>query len=229
MNTKTEGSLYIVATPIGNLQDITYRAINILKDEISLIYCEDTRQTKKLLNHYGINVPTKSLHTHSSEKKIDDLISYINSGNSVAYCTDSGTPGISDPGNKIVKKARQSNINVVPIPGPSALTALLSVSGFVGKTVIFGGFLSKKEGKRKKELEKLREFTGIIIIYESPYRIKKMLLAIKDVFGNAEIIIGREMTKFFEQFINGTIDEIINDLDSLKEKGEFAIAISNLD
>jgi 16S rRNA (cytidine1402-2'-O)-methyltransferase len=221
------GTLYIIATPIGNLEDFTFRALRILKEEISIVYCEDTRQTRKLLQHYNITVETRSFHTHSSDKKLLEITTLLEKGSSIAYCTDSGTPSISDPGSKLVSAVRMNNIPVVPVPGPSALTTLVSASGFMEKNVIFGGFLSKKEGKRKNELSRLKECKGVIVIYESPYRIKKTLTAIQAVFGNVQVCIGREMTKMFEEFIVDTIDTIMENIDDLKEKGEFAVAILN--
>jgi 16S rRNA (cytidine1402-2'-O)-methyltransferase len=222
-----QGTLYIIASPIGNLGDMTFRAVSILKEKIDAVYCEDTRQTKKLLNHYGINLPTRSLHTHSSEQKLDNAVDFMLEGHSAAYITDSGTPGISDPGSRLVAAARDRGITVCPIPGPSALAAIASVSGFHGKHIIFAGFLARKDGKRRKELTKLKEFPGLIIIYESPYRIKKLMPAIQEVFPGRQVLIGREMTKLFEEFIFGTSDELMINLDAIKEKGEFAVAINN--
>ena len=222
-----QGTLYIIATPIGNLEDITYRAVRILSEEIDIAYCEDTRQTKKLLNHYGIKIHTNSLHTHSSDSKIIKLCDDIKSGTTVAYMTDSGTPGISDPGSKLVSFARDREINVIPIPGPSALSSIVSISGFQQKQVIFGGFLSKKKSKMGKDLDKLLKFNGIIVIYESPYRIKQLITVINSIIPDNRIFIGREMTKFYEEFYSGTVSEIFMNLDEIKEKGEFTIAISN--
>lgn len=221
------GILYIIATPIGNLEDITFRAVRILKEAIDVVYCEDTRQTRKLLNHYGIHAPTQSLHTHSSIQKIEGVIDLLLGGKSVAYVTDSGTPGLSDPGSRLAAAARERNIPVCPIPGPSALAALISVSGYHGKNVAFAGFLSKKENRRRKELLSLKEFIGLIILYESPYRIKKLLNAVRDVFPGCPVLIGREMTKFHEEFIYDTIENLTARADTIKEKGEFAVAIFN--
>ncbi|MFC1669889.1 16S rRNA (cytidine(1402)-2'-O)-methyltransferase [Spirochaetota bacterium] len=222
-----QGKLYIISTPIGNMDDITIRAVNTLKNKIDIAYCEDTRQTSKLLNHYNVQVPKLSLHSHSSEKKINRLIDNLKQGKNAAYLTDSGTPGVSDPGNKIVNYARANGIKVIPIPGPSALTSIISVSGFRGKAVAFSGFLSKKGAKRKKELLELKNFDGVIVIYESPHRIKKTLTDICEIFNGHDIFIGREMTKMYEEFIHGTSDDILKNLDNIKEKGEFTIAISN--
>jgi len=220
-------SLYIIAAPIGNPEDMTLRALRVLKETVAIIYCEDTRQTARVLSYHGINKPLRSLHMHSDDRKILSLISEVNNGVNIGYMTDSGTPGLSDPGSKIVSMARKEGINVIPIPGVSALTTLISVSGFPEKTVLFGGFLSKKPGKRVNELNRLKTHEGILIIYESPHRIKKTLKDIGEVFPGREIVIGREMTKKFEEYISfnsGSMDSIINEL---TEKGEFAIGILN--
>lgn len=222
-------SLYIIAAPIGNPEDITLRALRILKETVSIVYCEDTRQTARILSYHGINKPLRSLHMHSDEKKILSLINEIKNGISIGYMTDSGTPGLSDPGSRIVSMARREGVNVIPVPGVSALTTLISVSGFPEKTVLFGGFLSKKPGKRVNELNRLKTHEGIIIVYESPHRIKKTLRDIGEVFSGREIVIGREMTKKFEEYLNFNADSMGTVLDTLTEKGEFAIGILNKD
>lgn len=221
------GILYIIASPIGNIEDITLRAVRILREEVSLVYCEDTRQTRKLLDAYEVKARTKSIHAHSSDRKIEEACEELKSGQNIAYLTDAGTPGLSDPGSRLVQEARKQGIAVQPLPGPSALAALVSVAGFPEKNIIFGGFISKKPGRRIHELEKLREFEGIIVIYESPYRIKKLIDAVSQVFPDSQVIIGREMTKHFEEFITGTASEIHSRADSIQEKGEFSIAILN--
>ena len=222
-----QGILYIIASPIGNLEDFTIRAINTLKESTDIVFCEDTRRTKKLLNHYGINIKTQSLHEHSSKKKINFAIKLLKDGISIAYLTDSGTPGISDPGSKLIQESRQNNIKIIPLPGPSAQTSIISVSGFSANNIYFAGFLSKKDGKRKRELEKLKEYKSVIIIYESPYRIKKLLKTIANIFPKSDIIIGREMTKIHEEFLCGNISDILNNIDNIKELGEFTVAIDN--
>ncbi|MDY6967094.1 MAG: 16S rRNA (cytidine(1402)-2'-O)-methyltransferase [Spirochaetota bacterium] len=226
-NSKNPGILYVIASPIGNLEDISYRAVRILKEEIEHLFCEDTRQTRKLLNNYEIKSKTYSLHSHSSNIKIESAIKLLNDGYTVGYITDSGTPGLSDPGSSLIREARKINIPIVPLPGPSALSNIISVSGFPGKNIIFLGFLSRKDGKRKKELEKLKDYCGVIVIYESPHRIKKLLKDVYEIFPKCEIVIGREMTKIYEEYITGTIEEIYNDIDNFKERGEFTIAIFN--
>jgi 16S rRNA (cytidine1402-2'-O)-methyltransferase len=220
-------SLYIIAAPIGNPEDMTLRALRILKETVAIIYCEDTRQTARVLSYHGINKPLRSLHMHSDDRKILSLISEVNNGVNIGYMTDSGTPGLSDPGSRIVSMARKEGINVIPVPGVSALTTLISVSGFPEKTVLFGGFLSKKPGRRVNELNRLKTHEGILIVYESPHRIKKTLKDIGDVFPDREIVIGREMTKKFEEYISFNSGEMNTIIDKLTEKGEFAIGILN--
>jgi len=224
-----KASLYIIAAPIGNPEDMTLRALRVLKETVAIIYCEDTRQTARVLSYHGINKPLRSLHMHSDDRKIMSLISEVNDGINIGYMTDSGTPGLSDPGSKIVSMARREGINVIPVPGVSALTTLVSVSGFPEKTVLFGGFLSKKPGKRVNELNRLKTHEGILIIYESPHRIKKTLKDIGEVFPGREIVIGREMTKKFEEYINFNADSMTSIIEKLTEKGEFAIGILNKD
>lgn len=223
----TSSALYIIAAPIGNPDDMTIRAVNMLRDTIDIIYCEDTRQTGRILSHFGISRPLRSLHMHSDDRKIRELISEIQSGKNIGYMTDAGTPGLSDPGSRIVATARSEGIDVIPLPGVSALTTLVSVSGFPDKSVLFGGFLSKKPGKRVNELKRMREHEGILVIYESPHRIRKTLTDIKEVFPDREIVIGREMTKKFEQYLRLNAKEMDELLETLTEKGEFAIAILN--
>ncbi len=221
------GTLYIVATPIGNLEDFTYRAVATLREKIDCVYCEDTRQTRKLLAHYGISLETRSLHAHSSHRKIEEALRMLREGKSIAYLTDSGTPGISDPGAALVAAARGDGIPVSPLPGPSAITAIASVSGFRGRRIIFCGFPSRKEGKRDRELLALRDIEGIIVLYESPHRIEKLLIAVSRAFPGAPVLIGREMTKFHEEFIHCTADDLPRVAGEITRKGEFTILISN--
>lgn len=223
----TDASLYIISSPIGNPEDMTLRALRILRDIIDIVYCEDTRQTGKILSWHGISKPLRSLHMHSDEKKIHSLINEVRENKNICYMTDSGTPGLSDPGSRIVSMARKEGISVIPVPGVSALATLVSVSGFPEKSILFGGFLSKKPGRRVNELNRLKIHEGIIVIYESPHRIKKTLKDIGEVFPGKEIIIGREMTKKFEEYIQFNSDSMNSILDSLAEKGEFAVGIFN--
>lgn len=222
-----KGKLFIVATPIGNLDDISYRAVKVLRDEADIIICEDTRQTGKLLKNFSIKKTKTSLHSHTSNMKIENLCGKIAEGKSAAYLTDSGTPSVSDPGSRLVSYARSMDIDIVPIPGPSALTSIISVAGFSEKRLIFTGFLSKKESKMKRELFELSSLRGILVIYESPYRIKKLLKILSEIFPENRMIIGREMTKLYEEFYTGKGRELWDKSDEIKEKGEFTIAILN--
>lgn len=222
-------SLYIIASPIGNPEDITMRALNILQETIDVIYCEDTRHTARLLSYHGIRKPLRSLHSHSDDSKIQQLIDEINEGKNIAYMTDSGTPGLSDPGSRLVFIARSSGINIIPVPGVTALATIISISGFPEKSILFSGFLSKKPGRRINELTRLREHEGIIVIYESPHRIGKTLADICEVFPGREIIIGREMTKKFEEYIRYNTSDMRGLPVDITEKGEFTIGILNKD
>ncbi|MEI7690022.1 MAG: 16S rRNA (cytidine(1402)-2'-O)-methyltransferase [bacterium] len=217
--------LYVVATPIGNLGDITLRAIETLK-EVDLIACEDTRHTLKLLNHFEIKKPLISFHQHSKIQKVEQIISSINSGQKVALVTDAGTPGISDPGQVLISAAHEDNIRVIPIPGVSALTALVSVSGLKNSEFEFIGFLPHKKGRQTK-LKEIAQSQMPVIIYESPYRIKKLLNELLVAVGDQKIVVGREITKKFEEIYRGKISSV---LPTIKEKGEFVLIIErNLD
>ena len=223
---KEPGCLYMIASPLGNLQDITLRALEILQ-LVDVIYCEDTRQTKKILQSHGITALTRSWHANSSDKKITEVLNLLAEGKKIAYLTDAGTPGVSDPGSKLVQAAGANNFLVCPLPGPSALTALVSVSGYLGRRIFFLGFLSKKEGKRKKELEEFKNHEGLLVVYESPYRVIKLLKLIVEVFPEQEIIIGREMTKIFEEFWRGKGEALLEKIDKITQKGEFTLGILN--
>ncbi|MBP7585967.1 MAG: 16S rRNA (cytidine(1402)-2'-O)-methyltransferase [Spirochaetes bacterium] len=223
--TAPAGKLYVIATPIGNLDDITLRAVKTLREDVAGVYCEDTRQSRKLLNHLGISLPAWPLHSNSPEGHYARAVEFLREGNSAAYLTDSGTPGVSDPGSALVRACREAEIEIVPIPGPSALTALLSISGFPGRDILFMGFLSRKPGKRRKELESLRGGASVGIIYESPARVRKLLLEIVEFLPEAHIVIGRELTKLHEEIIAGSIADICARIDTVREQGEFAIAL----
>lgn len=215
-----EKTLYIVATPIGNLQDITLRALEILKS-VEVIFCEDTRQTRKLLTHYEIKKPLISLHQHTKEQNIKTTIERYTR---MAYVTDAGTPGISDPGNKIVAVAVQLGIRIVPIPGPCAAVAALSVSGLPTDKFIFLGFLPRKGQQRTMELIRDAQFT--VCFYESPHRIVKSLVALKNYMAlDRQIMVGRELTKQFETIYRGNIEEVLKQVEN-KQKGEFVVIVS---
>lgn len=218
------GLLYIVATPIGNLEDITLRAMRILQ-EVDLIAAEDTRHTRKLLNAFEIATPLISLHEHNEREKSSVIIAKIKSGMSVAYVTDAGTPCISDPGYLLVKAARAQNIRVVPVPGVSAVAAALSVAGFPADNFIFCGFLPAKENKRRKFLENLKGEENTIVFYESPARYRAALQDIHNVLGDREIVVARELTKMFEEIKGGKVSSFLADGLKGKVKGEFTIII----
>jgi 16S rRNA (cytidine1402-2'-O)-methyltransferase len=221
---KQSGTLYIVATPIGNLEDITLRAIRILK-EVDLIAAEDTRRTKKLLNAYEIKTPLISLHEHNEKEKSTTIIYKIMSGVNVAYVSDAGTPCISDPGYYLVGIARQEKINVVPVPGPSAVVTALSAAGFPADNFLFCGFLPAKDKKLRQYLESLKNEVRTIVFYESPVRFRATIHAISDVLGDRDIVVAREMTKKFEEIKKGSIYDFIGMENSGKAKGEFTIVI----
>jgi len=218
------GNLYIVATPIGNLKDITFRAIETLK-EVDLIVCEDTRQTRKLLNHYKIKKPVLSYHQHSSEKKIEDLMNRIQKGESIAYVSDAGTPNISDPGGKLVEFAFKQGIKTIPIPGPSALTTLISVSGIRMDEFCFFGFIPHKKG-RQKFYKKIKESKIPIVFFESSHRIKRTLRDLSELIPQRQMIIGRELTKMFETIYQGEISVLHKEFEAQeKVKGELAVIV----
>ena len=216
------GKLYLVATPIGNLEDITLRAIRILK-EVDIVVAEDTRQTLKLLNHLEISKPLISYHRHNEDIKVDKLIEKLNEGNNIALVSDAGTPVISDPGEIIVKEALKSNIDIIPIPGACALINGLIASGLDAKEFCFLGFLSLNKKIRKEKLEEIKNENKTVILYEAPHKILNTLKDLQEILGERKVVLARELTKIHEEFIRGTIDEL---LEKYKEpKGEHIIII----
>ena len=218
------GTLYIVATPIGNLEDITIRAINTLKS-VDIIACEDTRHSKILLDKYGIKKYLVSFYSYNQVRKTDYLMAQLKTGKNVAIVSDSGTPGISDPGYIMIKSAIDSNIEVETIPGPTALISALVVSGKPTNKFIFEGFLSNKSSQRKKRLSELKGNGYTLVIYESPHRILSFLQDIIDVLGDVEIACMRELTKKFQQIKRGKVSEILEYYSKNKPKGEFVVII----
>ena len=216
------GKLYLVATPIGNLEDITLRALRILK-EVDIIAAEDTRNTLKLLNHFEIKKPLISNHRHNEDDREDVLINKLKEGKNIAVVSDAGTPGISDPGEVIVKKAIEENIQVIPIPGACAAINALIASGLDTKEFTFFGFLPLNKKLRKEKLEEIKNESKTSIIYEAPHKIKDSLKDLKTVIGNRKIVLAREITKIHEEFIRGNIDDIIDKCDDLK--GEMILLI----
>jgi len=222
------GVLYIVATPIGNLEDITFRAIRVL-EEVDIVLCEDTRVTRKLLDHYHLETETISYFQHSKLSKVDSIIKMLEDGVKMALVTDAGTPGISDPGQELIStiKAESPGTIIQPIPGPSALTAAASVSGMIEKEFYFAGFLPKKKGRETK----FRQFAKLpipIVIYESAMRLERTLGDIKNYLGtNTEVFVAREITKMFEEYFGGKISKVISELDQHTIKGEIVLIIKN--
>lgn len=218
-------TFYMVATPIGNLGDITYRAVETLKG-VDVIACEDTRHTQLLLTKYDIHKRLIACHSYNERESAKGIVALLSQGQSVAYVSDAGTPGISDPGARVVSAVREAGYPVCPIPGASALVTLVSASGFVGKAFTFEGFLSPKAGRRKKRLEELLSRPEAFVIYESPFRVVKTLGEIAAADGNREVVAGREMTKIHEEYLAGTAKEVADELVSRPVvKGEFAILV----
>ena len=218
-----EGKIYLVATPIGNLEDITLRALRILK-EVDLIAAEDTRNTLKLLNHYEISKPLISYHRHNEEIRVDGLIEKAKNGKNIAIVSDAGTPGISDPGNIIVKEAIKNNIQIIPIPGACAAINALIGSGLDTKEFAFFGFLPLNKKLRNEKLKEIKNQTKTVIIYEAPHKIKNTLEDLKDILdNNRKVVLARELTKIHEEFIIGNIEQLIEKTKDLK--GEMILVI----
>ncbi len=216
------GKLYIVATPIGNLEDITLRALKILK-EVDLIAAEDTRQTLKLLNYYEINKPLISYHRHNEDVKSGILIEKLKNGENIALVSDAGTPGICDPGEEVIKKAIEENIEVIPVPGACAMINALICSGISTKEFEFFGFLPLNKKLRKEKLNEIKNSNKTVIIYEAPHKMKSTLEDLKEILEDRNIVLARELTKIHEEFIRKNIDELLNDIDKLK--GEMILII----
>ena len=215
------GKLYIVSTPIGNLKDITLRAIEVLKS-VDLIASEDTRVTLKLLNRYNIKKPLVSIHERSKPEKVKRLVEEMKKENkNVAFVTDAGTPGIADPGGLLVSGAVKEGIEVIPIPGPSAVTTALSIACFPGNEFVFLGYFPKKKG-RQTLLQNLKKEERLVVFFESPFRILKTLKDLNEYLGNREIVVFRELTKKFEEIYRGKISEV---LPKIKPRGEFVVII----
>ena len=218
------GKLYLVATPIGNLEDITLRALRVLK-EVDVIFAEDTRYTGQLLYHYQIKKPLQSYHDHNERRQTQTLLQLLEEGRNVALVTDSGTPGISDPGFKAVRAYLEHGGQPEMVPGPCALVSALSGSGLATNAFYFGGFLPNKSGAREKKLRELADRPETLIFYESPYRIVKTLEAVKRIYGERRVILARELTKKFEEFLRGTADELLAHFKSRAPKGEFVVLV----
>ncbi|MCD8501025.1 MAG: 16S rRNA (cytidine(1402)-2'-O)-methyltransferase [Bacillaceae bacterium] len=218
------GMLYIVPTPIGNLEDITYRSLKILK-EVDLIAAEDTRQTKKLCNYFDIETKLVSYHEHNKESSGSKLIELMNSGKKIALVSDAGMPAISDPGFELVSECIDMKIPVIPLPGANAALLALVASGITTDHFFFFGFLNRSKKEKKKELEKLKAFQYTIIFYESPHRLKDTLNTILNVLGDRKISICRELTKKFEEFVRGTLSEVLEHINEVETRGEYCIVL----
>jgi 16S rRNA (cytidine1402-2'-O)-methyltransferase len=218
------GTLYVVATPIGNLEDITARALRVLR-EVDVIACEDTRRTRALLSHFDIHTPTVSYYEHNKLARGPQLLRQLTEGRSIALVTDAGTPGISDPGFLLVREVRAAGVPVVPVPGPSAVAAALSAAGIPADRFVFDGFPPIKPGRRLNRLTALRELDTTIVLYESPHRILATLAAIAEVFGEREIVVGRELTKQFEEIVRAPARAHHERLAAAGVRGEFTIVI----
>ena len=218
------GVLYIVATPIGNLEDITLRALRVLK-EVDLIAAEDTRHTKGLLVHYDISTPLTSCHEHNEKAKAHALVVRLERGANIALVSDAGTPTLSDPGCRFVREAIKSGINVGPVSGPSALAAALSASGLEVDQFIFEGFLPAKKKERRERLRKLQDEKRVIIFYEAPHRLRESLQDLFEILGDREVVLGRELTKVYEEFIRGRLSQVRAEADRRELRGEMALIV----
>jgi 16S rRNA (cytidine1402-2'-O)-methyltransferase len=221
---KKKGILYMVATPIGNLEDITVRALRVLK-EVDLIAAEDTRHSRILLSTYGIRTPLISLHEHNERERSALIVSKIENGMSVAYVSDAGTPCVSDPGYHLVAAVLENGIHVVPVPGPSAVIAALSVCGFPADQFLFYGFLPPKSNRRRRFLESIKDEEQTLIFYESPARIADAMQEIHEVLGDREVVVARELTKMFEEIRQGRVSVIASGMSRSKARGEFTIIV----
>ena len=221
------GKLFVVATPIGNLQDISFRAVETLK-KVNCIFAEDTRTSKKLINHYDIDTKLYSYHDHSSEKEIARLLDILKDQKDVALISDAGTPTISDPGYSLIRQCINEGIDVIPIPGASALTAAISASGLPSDAFAFIGFLPTKKG-RKKKISSLENLDMTFVLFESPHRLIKTLNQLKEALGERPIVVARELTKLYEEIIRGNFSSAIEFFEAKKIKGEIVIMIGKND
>jgi len=223
------GTLYIVATPIGNLDDLTQRALSVLR-QVDVIACEDTRHTRKLLTHFGIDARTVSYHEHNETSRATELADLLTAGRDVAVVSDAGTPLISDPGFRIVRAAIERGISIVPIPGASAFVTALAASGLASDQIFFGGFLPARATARRIKLEEIRSLNATVIFYEAPHRIAGALRDAHEVLGNRPAVVARELTKLHEEFARGTLSELANLFsDANRARGEVVLMIAGAD
>jgi 16S rRNA (cytidine1402-2'-O)-methyltransferase len=225
MQNRPEGTLYIVSTPIGNLEDITLRALRILK-EADLVAAEDTRRTRQLLAHYGIQKPLLSYHEHNERIREEKLLKELREGKKVALVTDAGTPGVSDPGEPLIRRAIREKIPLVPIPGPAAAIAALSIAGLPTDRFLFCGFLPAKSSARKKSLEALRRRPETLVLYESPRRLSAFLQEALEILGDREAAVNREITKVFEETLRGTLSEVLARIAGKEVRGEITVVVA---
>jgi 16S rRNA (cytidine1402-2'-O)-methyltransferase len=218
------GTLYLVATPIGNLEDITLRALRVLA-EVDLIACEDTRHTQKLLGHFKISRPLVSYHEHNEQERAVQLCDRIEAGASIALVSDAGTPVVSDPGYRLTQEAATRGIPVVPIPGATALIAALAASGLPTNEFVFGGFLPSRRGARRARLTDFLVYPSTLIFYEAPHRIRDTVGDAKDILGDRDAAVARELTKLHEEFIRGRLSEILTQIHAVQPRGEYVLLI----
>lgn len=218
------GTLYLVATPIGNLADMTFRAVDVLRS-VDVIACEDTRHTQKLLNHYRIATRTVSYHEHNEHERAEELVESLIAGRSVAVVSDAGTPGICDPGSRMVLRAAEAGIAVVPVPGAVAFVNAIIASGLASDRIFFGGFLPSKKGDRRKRLDEVRDIPATLVFYETPHRIARSLIDCLEILGERRAAVARELTKLHEEMRRGTLSELVRDLGKAASKGEFVLVI----
>ena len=220
-----KGILYVVSTPIGNLEDVTLRAINILR-KVNLVAAEDTRRAMTLLRRYEVKTPITSLFEHNEPVKKEVLLTRLEAGEDIALISDAGTPGISDPGFRLVQSAIEKDVSVVPIPGPSALLAALSVSGLPTDSFHFFGFLPPKGAKRRKRLEEIRDLRGTVILYEAPHRVLRTLRDLNETCGDRYIVVARELTKVHEEVVRGTTTEVLKEIGQKRMRGEITLVVA---
>jgi 16S rRNA (cytidine1402-2'-O)-methyltransferase len=221
------GTLYLVATPIGNLKDMSFRAVEVLKS-VGVIACEDTRHTRKLLNHFEISNKLVSYHDHNEAERSDELAAALEDGVSVAIVSDAGTPGISDPGYRVVARAIEIGADVVSIPGPTAFISAVIASGLPTDSIFFGGFLPSKKNDRRKRLTEIADVPATLVFYESPRRIASALADCLDILGDRPAVIARELTKLHEEFLRGNLSELISKIDPATFKGEAVLLIDRV-
>jgi len=222
------GTLYIVATPIGNLEDISPRALRVL-ESVACVACEDTRRTRRLLNRFGVGTRTLSCHKFNERERLDKVLGILRAGDDVALVSDGGTPAVSDPGALLVEAALDDGIRVSPVPGPSAPVTLLSAAGEPGRRFLFEGFLPHRAGERRRRLRELRAFPDAIVLFESPRRIRETLADIAEVMGERTVVVGRELTKIHETILRGTPSEVRESLPGREVRGEITVVIAACD